>query len=195
MDLNHKKKVFSKFALVSSLLFCSYFYLTPYLSILSFKSAIEKKDYKGARKFINFDSVRKSLKSQLLPALEYRSERKISDSAFSDIKMMLLKPILKVVVDRTVDSTVNPYGLELLLKTGQLTQRVVTDEEISNEQRIDKKEPRVRLYYKNLNVFVLSSETADENGTVNSYWQRGPFFEWRLHAIELPPRTILSVSR
>ena len=183
------------FGVVSSLMFCSYVFLTPYLAILGLKSAIERKDYQGAKKYIHFNAVRQSLKSQLLPALQQRTKRELADSSFAEMKLLLLNPILKVVVDTTVDSTVTPYGLKLLLETGQLTQRNGVDEEISNQKRMSSEEAKVRLFYESLNVFVLSTRSAGNKATVRSYWERESFFNWRLKAIKLPTKTILSVSK
>ena len=191
-----KRRLVSCFAVGSFFIFCCYVYLTPYLSILGFKSAIERKDYQGARKYIHFNSVRQSLKSQLLPAIQQRTEREISESSFGELKLLLVNPILKAVVDRTVDSTVTPYGLKLLLETGQLTQRIGSDENTtSHKKSMSSKEAKVRLFYESLNVFVLSTRTAGNKGTVKSYWERESFFNWRLNAIKLPTETILSVSK
>ncbi len=192
-----KKKGFAFFfSLVSFAICCSYFYLTPHLSILGFKSAIEKKDYQRARKYIHFNSVRQSIKSQLLPALQQEAERRVSEDPFGEIKIIVLKPILKAVVDRIVDLTVTPHGMELLLKTGQLTERVGSDGRKinANDTRIANKELQVSLYYKNLNEFVLSSKTVGNRGTVNAYWERSSFINWRLYSIDLPSRTVLSVK-
>ena len=64
------------------------------------------------------------------------------------MKLLLLKPILKVVVDTTVDSTVTPYGLKLLLETGRLTQRIGSDEDTtSHKKSMSSKEVKVRLFY------------------------------------------------
>ena len=186
----------SYFGVVSFFMCCCYVYLTPYLSILGFKSAIERNDYQGARQYIHFNSVRQSLKSQLLPAIQQRTEREISESSFGELKLLLVNPILKVVVDTTVDSTVTPYGLKLLLETGQLTQRIGSDENTTfNKKSISRKEAKVRLFYESLNVFVLSTRTAGNKGTVKSYWERESFFNWRLNDIKLPAETILSISK
>ena len=196
MALMKTRRFVSCFGVVSFFMFCSYVYLTPYLSILGFKSAIERKDYEGARKYIHFNSVRRSLKSQLLPALQQRTEREISESSFGELKLLLVKPVLKVVVDTTVDSTVTPYGLKLLLETGRLTQRIGSDEDrTSHKKSKSSKAVKVRLFYENFNVFVLSTLTAGNKGTINSYWGRESFFNWKLNAIELPTETILSVSK
>ena len=155
MALMKTRRFVSCFGAVSFFMCCCYVYLTPYLSILGFKSAIERKDYQGARKYINFNSVRQSLKSQLLPALQQRTEREISESSFGELKLLLIKPVLKVVVDTTVDSTVTPYGLKLLLETGRLTQSIGSDEDTtSHKKSMSSKEVKVRLFYENFNVFV-----------------------------------------
>ena len=196
MDSMNTRRFTFCFGVVSSLMLCSYIYLTPYLSILGFKSAIERKDYQGVRKYIHFNSVRQSLKSQLLPAIQQRTERKISESSFGELKLLLVNPILEVVVNTTVDSTVTPYGLKLLLETGQLTQRIVSDEDkTSHKKSMSSKEVKVRLFYENFNVFVLSTLTAANKGTINSYWGRESFFNWKLNAVELPSEIILSVNK
>ena len=196
MALMKTRRFASSFGVISFFMFCCYVYLTPYLSILGFKSAIERKDYQGARKYIHFNSVRQSLKSQLLPAIQQRTEREISESSFGELKLLLVNPILKVVVNTTVDSTVTPSGLKLLLETGQLTKKIGSDENTTSQKKtMSSNEAKVRLFYESLNVFVLSTRTAGNKGTIKSYWERESFFNWRLNDIKLPTETILSISK
>ncbi|WP_193742760.1 DUF2939 domain-containing protein [Prochlorococcus sp. MIT 0603] len=181
-------------ALLGSLLFSCYLYFTPYLAILGFKTAIDKKEYRESEKYINFISLRESLKSQLLPVIKDRTQTGFSNSPLGGLKIMLVNSLLEKAVEATLDSTITPYGLQLLLKTGDLTQKNQNNQLTPISSDSARGASKISLYYKNINVFVLSRKLEDDQGVVNSYWERKSLTHWRLRSIDLPLRTIRSIK-
>ncbi|AAQ00021.1 MULTISPECIES: DUF2939 domain-containing protein [Prochlorococcus] len=175
----------------------SYIYLTPYLAIFNFKQAIDKNDTEKASKFIDYNSLRISLTNQLVPELQKRTNSKLADSPFADIKIMVLNPIIKSVVESTVTATITPRGLSLLLNQGKLT-KTKSSNKLHNkknnyESKLNQKDKAdIKLYYSNINKFVLSSKVKNSNQEIKAHWIRYNLFKWKLNSIELP--TSLTVN-
>ncbi len=181
------KPILRKTIISTSVIFLFYLYITPYLSILNFKSAIEKNDNKKVRNYIDFPSVRKSLKSQLKEYVFQALSSKVQKNELSLLGMYFMDPILNTIVD----STINSKGLEFLLNQGQLT--------ISDSKSINKnlkqlnenqtqliKKPKIKLYYISPSRFVLSSKIEHTAEPIQAYWSRYRIFGWKLYSLQIP---------
>ncbi len=168
-------------------------YLTPYLSILNFKSALEKNNYENASGYINFPSIRRSLKQQITENVSKAYSREIRSNPYAAFGMVFLEP----VVDRIVDMTVTPSGLKILLNQGLLAstdEHTKSNKNIQNSDKLlDNKDlsskdlyPQIRMYYYDFDTFVLSSIVKRSNEPIISYWKRYGFFKWRLNSLSIP---------
>ncbi len=183
------KKRFS-LTLISSLLIASgYLYATPYLSILSFKMAIDNKNPEKAEKFIDFPSVRENMKTQISKELSTKAERQIADRPYKQFTMLIVQPVIKAVVSSTINATVTPTGLSSLITKGTLTKPQKTNSKITEGKNKDNKN-KISLFYKDLNIFVLKSELENSDEVVIALWKRERFSHWRLYSIELPKSLI-----
>tara|TARA_Y100001968_G_C19253679_1_gene665699 strand:- start:154 stop:666 length:513 start_codon:yes stop_codon:yes gene_type:complete len=166
-----------------------YLYLTPYISIFLFKSAVERNDPSSVEKYINVLSLRKSLKPQLKTYVENKIIYESTDSFLPRIGVAVLDPVINVSVDSIVNSIVSVKGLRLLIEKGQLI-----DFKDVNKANVKsgKREPNnnVKLYYKGINIFVLSSYIPEVSIPINSFWERERIFTWKLISIELPPEIL-----
>ena len=187
----------NKSALFGTLFFTislgTFTYITPYLSILNFKSALENDNYGKANKYIAFPSVRQSLKIQITENVNRAYATEIRSNPYASFGLVLLEPI----VNRIVDMTVTVNGLKLLLDRGLLansetqivnegsinTHNNSTDLDLSHEKVV---KPKIKLYYYNLNTFILSSTVDRANEPIISYWKREGVFHWRLNSLSLP---------
>ena len=170
----------------------SYLFVSPYVSIWIFKKAIDNKNTDLAMKYIDFKSLRNSLKIQLISVANSRAEKEFRNQPFYEIKLMLINPIVNTVIDKTVNATVTPNGLETLLNQGELTKenKNKVDQrnynyEINNNT-IQKKDNQINLYYSSLNKFILSSQPSMSEEPVKAIWKRYRINTWKLHSIELP---------
>ena len=156
-----------------------------------FKKAIDEKNVDYANRFINYDSLRNSLKKQLSNAIKQRATVHFNKQSFPNIKLLLINPILETVVDLTIKSTVKPKGLERLITKGELSQldkystSKIEKAKLSSNKVVSTKS-NVKLYYKNYNTFVLSSKTERSKNPVKAIWKRSGIIQWKLSSIELP---------
>ena len=179
--IKFKKRLFYP-VLISSILLGGYLYATPYLSIIGFKSAVESRDTETARKYINFISVRRSLKDQLSETLSKRIALEIEDEPLKGLRMLIIGPMVHAIVDSTIDATVTPNGLNVLLNSGELSKQDSSNVEVIKP----KSKSKVRLYYKTINRFVLRSDIPDIEEPMKAYWKRDGITHWKLTSIELP---------
>ena len=201
MKVNSSRKKFV-WALIFSgtLLSSGYIYATPYLSILGFKTALENKDSGRAEKFVNFDSVRQSLKVQLKKSVMDKTEKEIDKSPFGALSMMIVNPFITMIINTTVEATVTPSGLEMLLEKGELTKSNnpkqqsninnqpsdLKTKEVSKDKTTQENKPEISLYYKTFNLFILSSKFKNSNEPLKASWRREGLTHWRLTTIDLP---------
>ena len=182
-ELNIKKWIAYP-SILTSIIFSSYIYATPYISIISFKSAIENKDTESARKYINFPSVRASLKSQIKEVVSQNLKREIGTSNLAVFSIILINPMVNALVNSTVNATVTPKGLKTLLTQGKLSQ---SDKNLSDKStHIKKNDTRISLYYKGINYFILKTEIPTIKAPMKAYWKRNFLWDWKLTSIDLP---------
>ena len=163
-----------------------YLYSTPYISILYLKSAIDNQNPEEASKYIDFPSVRNSLKSQLKVSLKDKNMKYKNENTVGNIGRVLLDPFFDSIIDRTLNYTVTPKGLQLLLMTGKLSKNDPLDNNMNKDLQIKKDNSQIKFHYKNANQFVLSSFSPQANKTIKAYWNRDGIIHWTLNSIELP---------
>ncbi|WP_206537923.1 DUF2939 domain-containing protein [Prochlorococcus sp. MIT 0703] len=171
--------------------FGAYVYASPYLAIYSFKSALESKDPSGASEYIDFPSVRSSLKEQIKLELGKKILGEYSDNPLAFLGMAIVNPL----IDGVVNTTVTPSGLRMLFYEGELSQ---TDDlpEVSgkieptttNSVNSDNSDQRssFKYHYTSYNRFVTSNYFNDTDDKVAGIWRRKGLVNWQLIAIELP---------
>lgn len=183
--------------LLATMVFSAYTYLTPYISILSLKNAIEKKDSESAKSYINFSSLRESLKVQLKDALSESASKETIQTPLGPIRMMVFSPVLNAIVESTIDYTITPSGLELLLKRGKLSQAESRTISPSGQAKSKTKDdqPQIKLYYKGINLFILESKPSGKEEPIKAYLTRNRIFRWKLTAIQLPSELLNTIRR
>ena len=167
------------------IIFFSYLYATPYLSIFIFKYSIEREDVKTASEYIDFDSVRNSLKSQIKLSLNDKIKSKKEGRLNSEIRFRLFNPIINFTVESIVDSTVTVKGLDILINKGVLIKDLSQENSLGIKKESDS-DNRIKLYYKNPNKFILSSQVKEIEDPIKAIWSRENLFKWKLSFIELP---------
>ena len=189
IELNLQKLAWP--ALAAGLAFGAYIYASPYLAIFSFRNALESKDPSGASEYIDFQSVRSSLKEQIKVGLGKKILGEYSDNPLAFLGMTIVNPL----IDGVVDKTVTPSGLRMLFYWGVLSQ---TDElpEVSgkieptktNSVNSDDSDQRssFKYQYTSYNRFVTSNYINDTDDKVAGIWRRKGLIDWQLIAIELP---------
>ncbi len=189
MIIKRKKSIIFT-GLLAGFCLATYFYATPYLSILKLKISIDKEDFEAATEYIDFPSVRKSLKSQLRSSFTRKARRETIDTPFGALTVLAIKPVINIVIDSTIDSTVSPTGLKILLTQGKLGSTNQQSDSITKVQSNSKSASTVRLYYNNINNFILTSNFPNFKSPIKAYWKRYGITNWKLSSIELPNELI-----
>ena len=142
------------FFITTSVAFGTYFYLTPYVSILSFRNYMLKNDYDKAGTYINFSQVRKSIKIQLRNSFAKLFFDDLSENPLTPLGIIIINPLIGGIVD----STVTPYGLKVLLSQGKLLSpgRSITLNVEENNNKLTKQ--RIKLYYSGINSFTITNK-------------------------------------
>ena len=118
--------------------------------------------------------LRFSFSKRFIDGLKYKP--------FTSLGLILLNPI----IDRVVDATVTPKGLNLLLNFGQFS-GTGSEPRINNEySNRSNKKSNITLYYKSFNKFVLSSQVKRASSPIIALWVRHNYFHWRLSSITIP---------
>ncbi len=175
-------KLISSTIIISALTYI----LSPIYCLLSFNNALKKNDFQTFDSYIDFHSLRKDLKSQFSLYLNNKTSNIISEQENYKLKMLLINPIIDNVIDKSLDATITPKGLNRLLNTGFMTKNLTR--ESSRNNNIPYKDPEVKhsIYYKNINLFVLQVDSNKDQKTIIAKWKRYNFVQWKLYSIKLP---------
>ena len=186
------KKYFTVFIFGASTILSIYYYISPYTSILRFKSSIENNNLNLAKRFIDFTSVRTSLKSQIRESVFKAMSNQLPIKSYATFGMIFVDPVINGIVD----STVTPNGLNVLLSQGNLTQSKSDDQSLfpTNSQVMKSSpkqstKPNIQLYYKNINQFILTSSKHDEE-PIKALMNRRGLFHWTLYDVYIPPHVL-----
>ncbi len=193
-----KKRNLFRLILISIGLFSCYLYSTPYLSLLRFKILLDRNDLNKANEFIDYPSVRSSLKEQIDKRLSTKLSRDISNqmigTPLGELTMIIINPIVNKLVSATIDTTVSPKGLKILLEQGRLVKKTESSKYPATD--IPKKDNKkdIKLYYRNINEFVLENKYSKFKEPITVFWKRDGITGWKLTRIKLPYGIIDSLN-
>tara|TARA_Y100001968_G_C19362753_1_gene720720 strand:+ start:164 stop:763 length:600 start_codon:yes stop_codon:yes gene_type:complete len=163
-----------------------YIYTSPYLALFFLKESIENKNTKRAENYINFNSLRNSLESQIMSAYRQSTINYSSEISIPKIGLLFFDPLMKSVVNSIVSATITPDGLELLIRKGELSsksERINNIGPINNDQNANSS---MSLYYESLNIFILSSSISEIYEPIKFRFSREGIAHWRLFSVEIP---------
>lgn len=153
---------------------------SPYLSFWLFTRAIEANDREALESYVDFPSVRQSLKQELRGRLPSPDQRK-KDDAFSGL-VARLAPSL---IDQLVDAFVTPEGLAALISNPEVAREAKARDpaalaHLQTEKR-DLNWSRVRYaFFTGLREFVVDVDAVKLRFEFTG-------LRWRLTAVQLPP--------
>ncbi|WP_320667822.1 DUF2939 domain-containing protein [Prochlorococcus sp. MIT 1307] len=188
------KKYFLRIIILSSTLLGTCYYISPYIALFEFQKALKNQDQTTYANYINFPSVRKSLKPQIKLALTKAVTGDFNLKPYRTLSLIFIDPL----VNGIVDATVTPRGLKLLLENGTILQDNKSSEKSNSKQKSSnqsdtsqskaskKEKNQIKLYYSNLNLFVLSSQKSSTETPIKAFWQRNGLFKWKLSSFIIP---------
>jgi hypothetical protein len=175
------------FALIGGV---AYLAATPYISIKQFRQALEQRDLPAIERYVDFPSVRESLKEQLKAKLvEGMAKHSMADTWVNLGMGALGYAIAEPMIDAAVNAYVSPAGLKVLMAGSQpaTPSGLQTAAPQNQAEKSDMAASDLKLSYKSPNLFVISArDTSPPNQTIKFNFERNNLVDWRLTSISLP---------
>lgn len=171
------------------LLIFTYAYAAPYWVIYQIRQALEKQDSDALSSYVDFPSVRQSLKDQLNASLlkKLPEDAQSNDGGFAALGALLASSL----VDKMVDMTVSPQGVSMLLQGKKLKDglphAVQAEPQLMQAETQEQPQEKVkyRSHYQSLNQFVVEIQHPQQQSKINVIMHRQGL-SWKVTQIQLP---------
>ena len=152
-----------------------YLAATPYITVLKMKWAAENHDGEALSEYVDFPSLRQSLKDNLETAL--------AQSATENPIVAIGASLGSVLVDKLIDSYVTPAGLIALMSGARVKDGGIREP----AGQADGKQPfsNPSLSYESLSRFSVGVRTGEGDKEIKFILRRDGI-GWKLAEIELP---------
>ena len=183
----HGMQLASVVCVVSAFLFCAWFYFTPYLAVRGMKSALAARDAARLSSYVNFPSLKESLKANVNAMLASEIMEKKEANPFGAIGTALAA----VIINPMIDAFVTPENLATLMKGyeprlgGDSTQPpLVKDNTWSSDFDAG---VEMSMSYESFDRFVVTvKQKGDVGEPISFVFNRDGTFSWKLSALRLP---------
>jgi hypothetical protein len=170
---------------VAGLLFGAYAVATPYITLSQMKSAVDKQDSEAIAEYIDFPSVRASLKDQLNAVMAAEmSKQGMQDNPFAAVGVALAG----AMTDRMVEVYVSPAGLRQMMagEAPNSKTRPGTDGGAGGQDGKSQKKPlaNATTAYEGVSKFVVTVK-GEKGKTVRVILRRSGL-DWKVTDIVLP---------
>jgi hypothetical protein len=167
------------------------FYCTPYLTYRNIRIAAEQRDAKAMSKYIEFSSLKKSLKENIKSKLEV-TEKKNGEQGEG-----IGAAMVSALITPLIDAFITPETIGLMLKGSTPSLKKRKDQAAGKKEkeehagdtknRRDAGSPDILMYYESLNRFVveIKKKGAGEE-PIALLFRRHQLLYWKLYAIKLP---------
>jgi hypothetical protein len=166
------------------------FYATPYLAYRNMRIAAENKDNETLNSYVDFKSLKESLKANLNDKISREAGSKKDEDAMDKLGAA----IVSAFINPMVDAFVTPDGLAMIVR-GSIPDRKKTKHpaETKSENGAEKKsshkdsEIETSMYYENLNNFIVAfKQKSSAEDQVRLVFKRNGIVSWKLCAMDLP---------
>lgn len=185
-----KKSIFISIGLII-ILILGYLAASPYIVLNNIKKSIDANDSKAVASYIDFPSVRQSLKVQLNQQLQ--DQQKSLENQDNDPFAELSNLFAATMVDKIIDTALTPENLTVLLQGKTLEKSLDLEESSKNENEVDNSKNDVSYItsYKSFNRFQVdikkdSSANPDVSLVMNRDGLTWKITELVLHDNEKP---------
>lgn len=126
------------------------FYFTPHLAVHNMKKAAEAKDADAMSSYVDYPSVRESLKANF----NAKMASEVAKSQFGNPFEALGAALAAALINPMIDALVTPESLAMLMK-GEKTQLDKSGRESTDKSKSDESNTETSMSYKGLNRFVV----------------------------------------
>jgi hypothetical protein len=172
--MNNKIKV--SILLVVALL-GTWLFFTPHLTVNSMKSAADAGDANKLASYVDFPSVKESLKTSIGAKIsEATKDQQDNPFAFLGAAMAV------AIINPLIDTFVTPSSLSMMMKGEKPSLEGKQARNSKSQSDTD-----VSMSYDGMNRFIVTVKKKNEDGKpLQLIYNRDGFFSWRLTAIDIP---------
>jgi len=166
------------------------FYATPYFAYRNMRIAAENKDTETLNNYVDYKSLKESLKANLNDKISREAGSKKGEDAMEKLGAA----IASAFINPMIDAFVTPDGLAMIVR-GSIPDRkkAKRPSEKKTEDGAEKKSSRndpemeTSMYYENANNFVVAfKEKGAAEDQVRLVFKRDGIVSWKLCAMDLP---------
>ena len=167
--------------IIIGILVAVYIAATPYITVYQIKSAAEQHDGEKLSEYIEFPSVRQSLKTQLNAIIAEKTEEKKSSRAFA----MLGAALAGSVVDKVIEAYVTPSSIIKIMSGEKIS---IKKEEDSPDTSKSTKEmlEKSSLSYESFNTFVVKIHNKNSGKEDAKFVLQRRGIGWKITEIIIP---------
>lgn len=150
-------------------------FFTPHMAATSMKKAAEARDAEKLSTYVNFPSVKESLKSQLSAKLTADVAQKQNGNPFAAFGAAMAMAFINPVVD----ALITPEGLRQMMRGEKLQLGGGSGQTSTGDAE-------VVMSYKGINEFWITTQPKNGNEPVTFILTRDGITSWKMTSIRLP---------
>ena len=138
----------NKNIIISIISFISIAYIaSPLINIILFINVLKNNKVESFKEYIEFTSLRNHLKKQFTTFLTTEASNRLIKDEYSNIKLLVLSPVISSVVNMSIDSTITPKGIYSILNTGIIPNKFTFDRQSKDKYIDNKSKTKYSFYY------------------------------------------------
>ncbi|MBJ9722612.1 DUF2939 domain-containing protein [Acinetobacter calcoaceticus] len=162
------------------ILILGYLYASPYIILNSIKNALKENDSEKVSAYIDYTSVRQSLKDQMNAYMLKELKTKEADGWEALGAMMA-----STLAEKMVDAVVTPEGMTLMLQGKDLRKSLTDNIEDTPKEKTDNPKIEYRTRYLSMNMFEVTLRNKQNDKDVKIIMERDGL-SWKVKKIVLP---------
>ena len=183
MSKTAKFSIFTAIVILIAIL--AYLYASPYLALKNMKTAAQQNDLETINQYIDYPSVRQSLKEQL-NAYMLKELRQESDNEFAKFGTMLASSM----TDSLLDAVITPSGVGLMLQGKNLNPshmplQTTTTSHIDAVEK-DREKVEYKMYYSSFNRFVINIKNTERHDQRVQVIMQRDGLNWQIKQLIIP---------
>lgn len=178
----NKKLIFTLLGL-SSIALAACFYYTPYWAVTNMKAAAENRDAEALSEYVDFPSLKESLKANFNAMMASEVSNNMSDNPFGAFGATLATAFINPMVDNLV----TPESLAMMMKGEKPELNKTENSNDKNDSSNTEDNTETTMSYDKFNSFIVTIKEKDSpDEPVKMIFKRHGITSWKLSALRLP---------
>jgi hypothetical protein len=155
-----------------------WFFFTPHLAVSSMKTAAEARDTATLASYVDFPSVKESLKATLNAKIVSEVSGQQEENPFAALGAAMTMAFIGPMID----ALVTPESLARMMEG----EKPEIGESPSEASKASDSSPEVSMAYQDFNRFLVTARQKGTDNTMTFVLSRDGIASWKLTSIQLP---------